>query len=331
MAVLSNVISGSFTSDGTTKVLDIRCDLDYIFTENLTQLATQQATGRAVKCEYHRGMAADSQIRTVKTNSTDAVNMVVDSSGGFSLINSANQTLGASVAITGVSNATPPVVSTATTTGLSNGDMVRLTNVLGAASIRPAWSGIDFTIGSVVASTSFTLAYMVANGTFTSANYRKVYYNPIYYPRSRIITKVTVGTSTEVFMNVTHGYTIGQRVTFVVPSNYGMTQLNGLRGQITAINTTTNSITVNIDSSAFTAFAWPTATSTLTVSLPQVIPFGDAPYTVANVDGNQSVLDGATDNQAVLGVSLAAGVQGPAGSNGDVIRWVACKSSQVQS
>ena len=332
MAVLNNQISGYFTSDGTAKILDILCGVDHIEVLNYTQMATQQATGRGVKFEWFRGMASDSAIEYKKTNNTDALNGVVISSGGISLVDSSLQTIGGAVATTTITNATPPVVSTASTAGLSDGDVVRLTNVLGAGSIRPAWSGVDFTIGSVVANTSFELAYMVANGAFTSGNYRKVYYDPIYYPRSRIITSVTSsGSSTVVVMSVTHGFTVGQRVTFVVPDDYGMTQLNGLRGQITAINTTTNSITVNIDSSGFTAFAWPTAVAGLTVSLPQVIPFGDAPLTVANPNADQSVLDGATRNEAIFGVRLAAGAQSPAGSNGDVIYWKATKSSQVQT
>lgn len=327
MATLDNVISGTFTSDGTAVTLPIRCDVDYIFTENLTQLATTQATGRAVKCEYHRNMAADSQIRTVKTNNTDAVNMVVDTSGGFTLVDTSLNTLGGALTSTGITNAAPPVVSLASTAGLSNGDIVRVTNSTGALQI----AGMDFTIGNLVANTSVELSYMVAPGSAaTSATIRKVNYQPIYYPRRRFITAITKASSAVVTLSVTHGLTVGQRVVFNVPAAFGMTEINSLRGQITAINTTTNTVTVNIDSTSFTTFAFP-ATTGVPFTFAQLIPFGDAPATVANVNADQSVLDGATDNQAILGVRLAAGVQSPAGSNGDVIRWVAYKSSQYIS
>ena len=329
MAVIDNIITGSFTSDGTAKTLPIRCDLDYIEVINYTQMATQQATGRGVKFEWFRGMAADTGVEYKKTNSTDALNGVTLTSGGFTLVDSSNTALGAQLTITGVSQANPAVVSLASTSGLSAGDTVR---IYGTTAMRQI-AGMDFTIASVVASTSFTLAYLDSSGfaaAATAGYVRKVQYDPIYYPRRLFVTGITKAASAVVTLSVTHGLTVGQRVVFNIPSQFGMTQMNGLRGQITAISTANNTVTVNIDSSAFSTFAFPTSGS-VPFTFAQMIPFGDAPLTVANPNGDQSVLDGATDNQAILGIRLAAGAQSPAGSSNDVIYWKALKASQVQS
>lgn len=329
MATQDNIISGSFVSDGTAKTLSIRCDLDHMEVLNYTQMATQQATGRGVKFEWYRGMAADAGVEYKKTNSTDVMNGVTLSSGGFTLVDSSVSTLAAPLTITAVSQANPAVVSLAATTGLTNGDVVRIYGTTGMRQI----AGMDFTIAALTANTSFTLAYLNSSGFGAAASagtIRRVPYEPIYYPRARYITAITAASSAVITMSVTHGMTVGQRVTFVVPAAFGMTQMDSLDAQITAINTTTNTITVNIDSSAFTAFAFPTSAS-VPFTFAQVIPFGDAPLTVANPGGDQSVLDGATRNTAILGMRLAGGAQSPAGSSGDVIYWKAFKSSQVQS
>lgn len=58
-------------------------------------------------------------------------------------------------------------------------------------------------------------------------------------------------------MTVGHGMIVGQKVKLSVPAEYGMAEINGLEGNVTAINTTNNTITLDIDSSSFSAFAFP--------------------------------------------------------------------------
>ncbi len=139
---------------------------------------------------------------------------------------------------------------------------------------------------------------------------------------------MTAATSMVVTMSVTHGFTVGQAVRFVVPAAYGMVEADGLIGNITAVDTTLatgNSITVDIDSSAFTAFAFPAN--------------GDVPFTPALVvpvgmtanDTYANSLDDASDNQSYIGMQLAAGADSPAGANNDVIYWRAGKSFSVSN
>lgn len=321
MADNTIIQQGKFTADGNVKVLQLRSDVDWLKVINWTQAATQQSTGRGVEFFWQRGMATDTGIEYKKTNSTDALNMVTLSSGGFSLIDTSTNPVGTLYAtITAISTAATPVVSS-NTTGLSNGDVVRIVDVTSAQQL----GGMDFTIGAVNSGVSFTLAYMAQLGLAgTTGSFRKINYDSIYYPRTRYITSVTSsGTSSVVVLSVTHGYTVGQKVKLNVPAAFGMVEADGLSGNITAINTGTNSITVDIDSSTFTAFAFP-ATGAVPFTFATVTPIGE---NVAYPDLN----DDAVYNTAYIGMKLAAGAQSPAGSTSDVIYWVAGKSFNVNN
>lgn len=318
---------GYFTSDGSNKILDLRSGIDWMKVYNYTQAATQQATGRGVEFYWQRGMAAGTGLEWKKTNSTDALNLVTLSSGGFTLIDSSNQALGAlnngSTGISAVSNASIPVATVGSTAGMAAGSIVRIFNTTGAQQL----GGFDFTVGyNTFSSTTFSLDYMSQIVAGTSGSFRVIPFDPIYYPRRRYITKVTKASSAVVTLSVTHGYKVGQKVRFVVPAAYGMVELDGLQGTITAIDTTTttgNTITVDIDSSAFTTFAWP-LTAAVPFTAAEVVPLGED--TAQALSSATDILSDATVNTAYIGMLLAAGAQSPAGSSSDVIYWVAGKS-----
>lgn len=309
---------GSFTSDGTAKQLNIRSDVDWMEVDNYTQLATQQTPGRGVQFRWQRGMAPATGIEIKKTDATDALNGLTLTTGGFTLLDTSIQTPGPLVStITAVSNATPPVVTTSAPHGLIANDVVRLINIAGAHELN----GYDFTVGNgTLTATTFSLDYMATIVAGTTGSFRKLAFQPQFYPRRRFISAITQATSAVIKMTVTHGFTAGQAVRIKVPAAFGMVQINSLIGNITAINTTTNTITVDIDSSAFTAFTFPLSAAS-PFDLAEVVPVGEtANGTFANN------LDDATRNTSIIGMLLAAGAQSPAGSNGDVIYWRAGKS-----
>lgn len=308
---------GYFTSTGSTVRIPIRSSVDYFEVVNFTQAATQQATGRVVRSEWQRGFATGAALNWTKTNSTNAMNYDDVTSGGFSLVDTSTVTYGASLAFTAISDATPPVVSANPTTGLLDGDVVRIFTTAAAGAYQLA--GLDFTIDNLVTNTSFELIYMVSAGDAApgAGTFRKVNNDPMYYPRRRYITNITQATSAVVTLSVTHGYVVGEKVQFIVPLEYDMTQMNGLIGEITAIDTSLNTITVNIDTSGFTAFDWPRATD-VPFNFAQVVPVGEIP----------TIISAATDNQSVLAMQLGSNV---VGSNGDVLYWRAWKSFQYSS
>lgn len=320
---------GKFTSTGANVTLQLRADTDWCKVYNYTQFASGTGSSQVVAAYWQRGMAADTGLAYTKTITTLAAVPAALSSGGFTLIDSSVQTPGVlNATITAVSNASIPVVSNSGTNGLVAGDVVRLINVAGAQQL----GGYDFTVGyNTLTSGTFSLDYMAQIVAGTTGSWRKINFNPIFYPRRRRITKITKASSAVVTLSVTHGYTVGQVVRFVVPAAFGMVEMNGLQGTITAINTTTtsgNTVTVNIDSSAFTTFAFPTTSSTA-FSPAEMIPVGEdsAEAISAAVD----TLGDATINTGYIGLQLAGGAASPAGANADVIYWVSGKSFSVDN
>lgn len=326
MAFNTAILQGRFTADGNAKTLPIRSDVDWMEVVNYTVADDDtQTTAVGVGYYWQRGMAADTGIEYKKSNAANAAQLTTAlASGGFTLVNSSDNPVGNAVAVSSTTNATQPVVATGDTSGLVAGDVVRLVNITSAGNL----GGIDFQIDTVVANTSFRIANALANapGAGTTGFYRKIKYDPIYYPRRRFVANITAAASAVVTTTVDHGFTVGQDMVFKVPAEFGMVQMDGLRGTITAV--TASTFTVDIDSSTFTAYEFP-----LNADVPftpaQVIPFGEDVAQARSSSVNE--LEDATDNVAYLGMILAAGANSPAGQNGDVVYWRAGKSFSVDN
>ncbi len=369
-AVFSGTVQGSFVSNGQTKYLNIREGVDWIWVQNLTIMAASQTTAVAAEFKWQLGMAPNSQIAYFKSNAANAANLVQYTTvGGFQPFDNTINTPGPSQAITSISTATPPLVTvTSTTTGLSNGSVVRIFNTTSGQQL----GGLDFTISDLTANTSFSLAYMNAIAAATTGSYRLIPYNPYFYPPTRVISRITPGPSansalpasqTVVTFTVTHNFTIGQRVRFVMPTvtalAYGMPQLNEVEATIIGIGQADsvaprsvgsvafpyNTITVDVDTTAFGTFAWPlTADPTHTPA--QIVPVGEntaqalaggsigvvtstgattATYAVTTV-GAQDILGDSEVNIGQLGIALQGGAGFPGGASGNLIQWVAGKS-----
>lgn len=321
------ILTGTFTSDGGRRSLSLPSGYTEIELTNLDDLGSTAANTNVMKAWGTSSMAADSGIFAGKTNgaATIAIPTTV-SSGGFTFLSdSSTRTIGASVALNGteVNRANPAVASTGSTTGLvsNSNNIVRLYGTTGMLQI----AGMDFTVGTVVANTSFQLRYLDNSGfaaDATAGTYRIINATNRFYPSWRYITAITQASSAVITMSVTHGYTVGQAVRIIVPDAFGMTQINGLIGNITAVTSgSTNTITVDIDSSAFTAFAFPTsAVAAAGVTFAQVVPVGEtASSTYANL------LDDATDNQSVTGVIIGASMQ----TSGVRYQWVARRGNSI--
>lgn len=314
---------GSFVSTGIPVTLQIRSGIDWMNIYNYTQMAAQNnATG--YQFYWQRGFAVNDGVvyyhpagNHTSAITTSATGIGAGAVGGFTLVDSSLQSPGPAVALTAITAANPPVVTTASTALLSTGNVVRIINTTNMAQI----GGMDFSI-NVINGTTFGLTNMFLNGVTAGTNgfYRVIKFDPIFYPRRRSITRITQAASAVITTSVDHGYTVGQDIRFSVPAAFGMTQMDGLTGSITAVTNAT--FTVNIDSTGFTAFVFP-----LNAAVPftpaQAVPFGEAADT-SIVDPN--LLGDATLNTGYLGMLLAAGATSPAGQNADVIYWTAGKS-----
>ena len=321
---------------------------------------------------WQRGMAAGTGIVTYKRAATAVLNGDTLLTGGFTLYDPSGQTTGANpllgpaVATTASTNVTRPVVSTANTAGLAVGMVVRLSNTA-----QTDVNGIDMVVGAVNPGVSFTLltatnALATAPGAIGGAGFYRIVYNAnsaLFYPRRRVITNITQAVNAQVSTSIAHGLTPGQEVRFNIPSVSGMTQLNPvITNNYFPSGSTVSAIvvsvvddynfTININTTAYTAFTYPTIAQQPS-SFPIVIPFGEDTATSLSTAASQvptigglpiynaqtGLLADSTVNTGFLGMILgiggngneaAAPIIGPAGSiawsagnvpTGDVMYW----------
>lgn len=318
MASEQNVLQvGSFTADGNSKILNIRQDVDRLVIFNETEAAASNS-GHGFRYEWVRSMGTSGKLSVEYHPAADHTCAIDMLTSGITLINTTDEAIGdRDATVSAISNAAIPVVTNTSTSTLSAGDIVRFQSVTGALQLQ----GYDFTIGnSTFSGTTFSLDYMAQIVAGTSGAFRKINYDYLMYPRRRYISKITKATSAVVTMTVTHGYTVGQEVRVNVPSDFGMAEINGLAGIVTAISTANNTITLDIDSSGFSTFAFP-VTADSPFSPAEILPIGESG---ASHDG--VTYDDAKYNTGYLGVKLAAGVKAPAGSSSDVIHYQAYKA-----
>lgn len=324
MAYNTLINQGSFVSTGENTLLNLRSSFDWIDVYNFTA-ATQASANLGFKYYWQRGMAQGgglfwSKLGTV-TNDPTTIGEIAANSGFFE-INSSGNPVGAQVAQTGITNATQPVVSTADTGQLTTGSIVRLSS----DSNLPNIMGFDVEIDTVVANTSFAFRYALANvpGAVGAGDgfYRPIEFDPIFYPRRRFVVNITQATQGVITTSVSHGYTVGQKLRMRVPAAFGMTQLDNQEVTVVAVPSA-GSFTINIDTTAFSAFVFP-GPGLVPFTFAEVVPFGAD--TGQAISSGVDILADATRNQALLGVRLIAGANSPAGQMDDVIYWRAGKS-----
>jgi hypothetical protein len=364
-------------------IIQVPSGVDWISVRNFTQSGTVgnsaayfQGSGTAnVGVEYYwqLGMAPGTAMVKYYGNTTAVVSGDTLLSGGFTMYDPSGNNpnalplLGNAVATTASTNATNPVVSTASTAGLSVGSIVRI-----SGTAQTDVNGIDMVVGAVTTNTSFQLltstnALATAPGVVGGAGfYRIVNYSPLFYPRRRYVVNIVAATG-QVSTSIPHGLTPGQTVRFEIPAVSGMIQLNPtptnnyLSPIITSVVDDYNFI-INTNTTAFTAFTWPTTIPLQTpVSFPSVTPVGEDTATALVTTGSQvpsiggqqifntntGILADSTVNTGFLGMILGSGglgkilattyITGPAGTvtfsaanaitSQDVMYWLAGKST----
>jgi hypothetical protein len=320
---------GKFTSDGTFKTIPLRGDVDSMWVYNFSQSAAQN--NLVIAAYWQRGMLDGSGLAFFKSGGADTmeVNILVPPFG-FSLVDSTASPVGAQVAVTGTTNNIAPTVTAASVVGLFDGSVVRLDSL---DNNLTNLSGFDFEITNVNSGAgTFDMKYPlynIPNAVATAGFYRQIKFQPMFYPRNRVINAVIRGATTTIFFTVTHGYTVGQELRFSVTSDFGIIELNGLIGTVLAVDLALNSVTVNIDSSAFTAFQWPLAAAGLNFTFPQAVPMGeDTGYALST---NNNILDDATINTGFIGMQIGGGANTPCGAATDIIYWTAAKAFSVDN
>jgi len=96
-----------------------------------------------------------------------------------------------------------------------------------------------------------------------------------------------------------HGYPAGLKVRFLIPTQFGMVQLNLVNTQVIAV--TSDTLTLDLDSTNFNAFAYPSPLPSAYTN-PSVIPNSSGPYLtpLPLPYGNQDSFEGTVYNAGVV-------------------------------
>ncbi len=304
--------TGTYTSDGNARVIELRFDPDYFTLMNASNFDLTPNPGVTKRAWWFRTLAANNAFTVRNTNAlaTDQSDFIT--TNGFRLVNSVTDAIEAAQTGTAITAATP-AVATLIGHGYVIGDTVRLSNT----TLMLQVAGMDFSITAVPTVDTFTMGFLPAAGfadAATAITARRLPFEPPdFAPKNRFVTAITQAASAVVTLSVTHGYAVGEIISFRVPAAFGMIQMDALQGEITAVSAANNTVTVDIDSTAFTAFAFPTsAVAALGATFAQTVPVGDA----------GAVLTGAIRNTAFIGLNLGTAV---VGANTEVVHWIATK------
>lgn len=360
MTEYSRMAHGSFTSTGAAKVINLPFQPDYIEIVNTTAAATPANHGIPYAqwdSNMGQGTAIVSLFNATPVLTTDSV-----ATNGFSTF-SAGLALqyGTTLAISGITKANPAVVTTTTNHGYATGDVVVFTGLFQSSTTgMPQICEIPFTV-TVTGATTFTIPwntnqtnYTALSGSPSGASVKKILYPYLYAPGVSFISAITLGTTTTIDTTTAHNLVVGSEVAFRIPSPWGTTQLNSyppqqgsvpgfpVYGYVTSV-TDANTVVVNINSAAFTAFnSNVTVAGTSGRSFAQMVAVGDVntggvAYSGGNlypspvVNGastiNGPAISGAFVNNTSQGFIIGAGTAADdssavlVGANGNTIVW----------
>jgi hypothetical protein len=268
------------------------------------------------------------------------------SSAGITTYDTANPPTFAALASTDI-NLTTFVVTMANTGSIAVGDYVRVTVPVDMYQV----SGYVFQVTAVTANTSITLGYMATAVTAgltafaanaDTANITKFIPNRMY-PRWNYIAYITNATEAKIYFTAKNDFTPGEIVGVRVSSDYGMDEINLQEVRVLSVtnSATESSITVDLDTSGYSAFVFPTsAVAAAGVTPAVVVP--SAAGVVPNSAGSATIpqqppgtnLQASFDNRNTRVIHLGAGlfnVSSHASDNGDVWLWQAFKYDSYAS
>jgi hypothetical protein len=330
------VTQGQFTQGTVAQnmYINVPQGADYFRTQNITQLGLTPTPGVGVMFEWYNNVTPlAGAIEWSKTAASNAINASLITTGGFTYYTSYPIPGPAKVG-TAITNANPAVVTIAAH-GFTNGQKVILTNTTGMLQI----AGMQFTVDNVTTNT-FQLDGLNASGFATAATAvtaRTIAPFMPVEPETLFITAISQANSAVVTTSIYHNYVVGMEVHFSVPASFGMTQINQLTGIITAVgnvnsptlSTSTNTFTVNINTSAFSPFAFPASALVPTTALfATVAPAGQSTtYTPSTMTYTGYNFGYAPFHNGLFlpAMYLPFGANSPAGVAGDQIVWQAYK------
>ena len=328
------VTQGTFTQPATAvaQYIPLPSGADYFVTTNITKMALASTTGCVRGEWYGGGITAVNDGLQWSKSSGDAISIesfANASAAGFTYVN-AYPAPQAALTGTTITKATAAVASVTNT--YSNGDQVIIYNAVGMQQI----SGMAFTISSVSGS-GFTLLGLNSSAFATAAtsfNVRKIAPYARVEPQMLYVTAITQAASAQVTVSQANLVYLGQKLEFTIPASFGMVQLNNfnlaqnLPVVVTSIVDPYN-FTINVNTTNFTAFAFPASTGSPTTQLfATVAPAGQStqynPITMVQTGYNFNQIP-FHSGIFIPYMYLPSGVGSPAGQANEVIVWQAYK------
>lgn len=270
---------------------------------NKTEWGSNNATPQV---QYAIGYAEDPAgyaYATENVTSSTALKNVAFTSNGFSFISAGTYQYGPTLTITGIVAATG-VVTTSAPHGLAVGNDVLIYGTTGMLQI----AGTLTTVTAVGSPTTFTIGNIPTSGFAAAATagfVKRLLYADLYVPEGTNVTGVGATVTgvptnnTVINTSLNHKFVVGQEVFLVFPqtglvnttSVWGMGQLDsafvlqstGVPQQAyitqtaaTNSNLAANQFAININSTGFAAFTYPTsAQAALGITFPQALSIGD--------------------------------------------------------
>lgn len=297
MTEYSRMSKGSFVSTGGAQVINLPFQPDFVEMTNVTSWITPANHGVPyAKWDRNFLNATPANVTLINVfNATPVLttDSVLSAAGGITTF-AAGQLLqyGPTLSISGITKASPAVVTTTANHNLTSGDVVIFQGLFQSTTTgMPQIATIPFTV-TVTGATTFTIPWNTNQSNYTAlsaspagATVKKVLYPYLYFPGTSVISAITTGTTTTISTANAHNFRVGQEVAFRIPSQWGTVQLNSLPnvpipgspiyGFVIAV-TNYNTVVVNIDSSAYTAFnSNQSVASTPGLSFPQIVAVGD--------------------------------------------------------
>lgn len=314
---------------------------DWFFVKDLTNWGAQSTAANPIYAEWFSNMAAGSYLAIGQPSNTGSSVTLYSSqgtSGGFTFIDPSNPPTFAGLVATTINQSTF-VVSMANTGSIAVGDYVRVINPVGMLQI----GGLVAQVTAVSVNTSITLGYVAtgASGLNTSGNASSAtiikFYPNKFYPKAKQILKITQASQAKVYFASPNDFTPGELVDFTIPVPYGMTQLSyltalsgGAARVLSVTNTSTeSSITINVDTTGYTAFLYPLTGSVASGASPAfcypagsgIVPASGSATVPQSPPGTN--LQDAFDNLNKYYMSIGTSACGVASAT---MQWVAMKA-----
>lgn len=280
MTEYSRMAQGSFTAAGTSGMVVLPFQPDFVELWNYTNIATPGAN-KVTRAWWNKGLVVANnnptmvQLITSTGPTVSNYDVIANSSSAVGINPFASGLAlqyGPQQAVSTITKASPAVVTSSANHGLTSGDVVIFNNLTQTATTgMQQIAGIPFTV-TVTGLTTFTIPWNTNQANYTAYDtststvdgyFVKVLNPYLYAPGANIVSAITLGSTTTIDTTSAHNFVVGQEVAFRVPSVWGTTQLNSLPnvqipgspiyGYVVAV-TDYNTFVVNINSSSYTAF-----------------------------------------------------------------------------